>query len=309
MSKRNLSADPHKWWKIAKKSCGLEASETIPPLSVNGRACLTASDKAESLNTVFAQQCSAPAADSTCSRTLPELENRSRCERFTFTALTTKDVFDRLSKLNVRKAPGDDGVNHQILRSCAHVLAELMCHIFNLSLKTGVFPGQWKTAWIQPIYKNKGERSDPQNYRPIALLPSVSKVFEHFVHKQLPAYSLEAGIIPDEQFGFLPRPSTVLQLLSVLEEVHHALDEGGRIRACFLDISKAFDRVDHGLLLRKLSGIGVKNVEHDWFASYLNDRPDDASLPALMVPSLKLSQFLLAYLKVQSWVHSSSCCF
>ena len=58
----------------------------------------------------------------------------------------------------------------------------------------------------------------------------------------------------------------------VLEEVHRALDEGGRIHACFLDISKAFDRVDHGLLLRKLSGIGVKGIEHDWFASYLNDR-------------------------------------
>ena len=74
----------------------------------------------------------------------------------------TKDVFGRLSKLNVWQAPGDDRVIHQILRSCAHVLAEPLCHIFNLSLKTGVFPGQWKTAWIQPIYKNKGERSDPR---------------------------------------------------------------------------------------------------------------------------------------------------
>ena len=145
----------------------------------------------------------------------------------------------------MRKAPGNDGVNHQILKRCAHTLTEPLCHIFNLSLKTGDFPGQWKTAWIQPIHKDKGERIDPQNYRPFAFLPSVSKVFEHFVHKQLLAYSLEVGIIPDEQFGFLPRRSPVWQLLSVLEEVYRVLDEGGRLHACFLDISKAFDRVDH----------------------------------------------------------------
>ena len=78
--------------KIAKKSCGLKARETIPPLSANGQACSTTTDKVESLDTVFAQQCSAPAGKSTCSRALPELKNRSRCERFTFTALTSQDV-------------------------------------------------------------------------------------------------------------------------------------------------------------------------------------------------------------------------
>ena len=91
---------------------------------------------------------------------------------------------------------------------------------------------------------------------------------------QLLAYSLglEGSIIPDEQLGFLPRRSTVWQLLSVLEEVHRTLDEGGSIHACFLDISKVFHRVDHGLLSRKLSGIGVKGFGHDWLASYLNDQ-------------------------------------
>ena len=149
-----------------------------------------------------------------------------------------------------------------------------LCHIFNLSLKTGVFPQIWKTASVQPIFKNKGERTDPKNYRPIALLPSISKVFEHFVQKQLLDYCLTNAIIPDEQFGFLPKRSTVWQLLTVLEDIHRALDDGVNVHvhACFLDISKAFDRVNHGLLLDKLARIGVKQTELAWFNSYLRNR-------------------------------------
>ena len=135
LSKKNLVSDAHKWWKIVKKSCGLRSSECIPPLSVNGRASLTASDKAESLNTVFAQQCSAPAALKYPKSS--ELEAKARPERFTFTALTTDEVFERLSKLHTWKAPGADGVSHHILKSCPHAIAEPLCHIFNLSLRTG----------------------------------------------------------------------------------------------------------------------------------------------------------------------------
>ena len=132
LSKKNFVFNAHKWWKIAKKSCGLRSSECIPPLSVNGRASLTASNKAESLNTVFAQQCSAPAAVKY--PTSSKLEAKARPERFTFTALTTDEVFERLSKLHTWKAPAADGVSHHILKSCAHALAELLYHIFNLSM-------------------------------------------------------------------------------------------------------------------------------------------------------------------------------
>ena len=92
------------------------------------------------------------------------------------------------------------------------------------------------------------------------------------MHKQFVDYSLKPGVIPDEQFGFLPKRSTVLQLLSVFIDIHCAMDEGRIVHACFLDISKGFDRVDHGLLLDRLRGIRVEGTEQSWFASFLKNR-------------------------------------
>ena len=144
--------------------------------------------------------------------------------------------------------------------------------LINLYLAEGVYPSTWKTAIVQPVYKQKGERCNPKNYRPIALLPSVSKVFEHFVHKQLLEHCMEIKAIPDCQFGFLPKRSTVWQLLEVVNDWEEAIDKGHTIQTYFVDVAKAFDRVDHRLLLQKLPGIGILGTELSWFSDYLTDR-------------------------------------
>ena len=139
-----------------KKSCGFRSSECTPPLSVNGRSPLTASDKAESLNNLFAQQCSAPAAVmNPKSSKLEANYYKARPERFTFTALKTDGVFQRLSKLHTWKAPGADGVSHHILESCAHALAELLCHVFSLSLRTDIFPRNCKLHGLSRFTNTK----------------------------------------------------------------------------------------------------------------------------------------------------------
>ena len=233
LSKGNLLNNAHKWWSIAKKSCGLQTSDSLPPLRSQGQACLTALEKATCLNSTFAEQCSAPTVSGCRPVQQKRMSGPGDQATFSFQAIAPEDVFKRLSTLNVWKAPRIDGVCHRLLKNCAQALSSSLCHIFNISLQTGVFPKTGKTALIQPIFKNKGERSDARNYRPIALLPSVSKVFEYFAHKQLLDYCLEAGVIPDEQFGFLPKRSTVLQLLSVLEDIDSALDERKEVHACF----------------------------------------------------------------------------
>ena len=125
---------------------------------------------------------------------------------------------------------------------------------------------------MQPIYKRKGDISCPQNHRPIALLPSLSKVFETFVHNQLLQYCLYQGCLPDERYGFLLQRSTTWQLLTIVNEWHEALDRGEAVHTLFVDIAKAFDRVDHSLLLLKLASIGVCGDQLDWFESYLRGR-------------------------------------
>ncbi len=261
----NLMKSSRRWWSAAKSACGLQTRDEIPPLRANGKLFLSAIDRANCLNDVFATQCSAPPGTS-----MPVLDDLS--SPFSLQLIRVSDVYKSLSCLNVWKAPGLDDVGHRILKECASGIAEPLCHIFNLSLIQGVFPDRWKAAVVQPIYKRKGDRSEANFYRPIALLPSVSKVFEGFVRKQLLAHCLENNVIPDEQFGFLPGRSAVWQLLSVLNDWERALEKGKCVHACFLDVTKAFDRVDHGLLLRKLASIGVRGSALSWFDTYLRGR-------------------------------------
>ena len=110
------------------------------------------------------------------------------------------------------------------------------------------------------------------HYRPIALLPNLSKVLESIIRKQLLQHCLKESCLPDCQFGFIPQRSTVWQLFSVMEDWSEIIDCGQAVHALFIDETKAFDRVDHGLLLLKLASIGVQKVELSWFASYLQGR-------------------------------------
>ena len=156
-----------------------------------------------------------------------------------------------LRKLNRWKASGVDGITNRLLKLCAKHIDVPLAHVFNLSLRSGRFPATWKQARVQPVFKQKGDRSSPGSYRPIALLCSVSKVFETLVKDQVLSFCLANRVLPDSQFGFLPGRSTVWQLLSVLDDWHAARERGTSVHAAFLDLAKAFDRVDHQILIKK----------------------------------------------------------
>ena len=208
---------------------------------------------------------------------------------FAFEPVSTVAEYKRQSSLNIYKASGLDDIPNVLLKECAATIAKPLAHVFNLSLQSGCFPPAWKWAKIEPVYKKKGDRSDPKSYRPIALLPCISKVLESLVREQLLVHCLSVNAIPDEQFGFLPKRSTTWQLLSFVDDSERALDAGQSVHACFLDMAKAFDGVNHRLLIHKLGSIGVHGCALTWFESYLTNRRISTQVEGQLSASRKIS--------------------
>ncbi len=258
------------WWKLAKKACGWSSRRSLPALSINNALVVDAQDKACAINSHFQQQCSAaaPALPFTPS----DWSVTPATNTFHFEDILSSAVASKLLKLSAWKSCGPDGVTNTLLKMTAAESCGPLTVLFNRSLMEGVFPHSWKEAIVSPVPKEGKDLSQPASYRPIALLSSPSKVFEQSVKEQLYAYCVENHVLPDEQFGFMKGRSAEWQLLSVIEEWHIALDNRNCVHATFLDAAKAFDRVDHAVLLDRLANIGICGTTLKWFHSYLSGR-------------------------------------
>ena len=144
-------------------------------------------------------------------------------------------------------------------------------YVCNLSLHQGVFPDEMKIANVIPLYK-KDDSMVFSNYRPVSLLCSLSKVFEKIMYNRLLAFLEKYKIIYRYQFGFRKYHSTYLAVMALIDRIIKCLEDGDHIVGVFLDFSKAFDTVDHSILLKKLHYYGVRDNAYDWFNSYLNNR-------------------------------------
>ena len=164
---------------------------------------------------------------------------------------------------------GDDGVPSFIVRDCAFVLDEPLAKIFNMSLRTCVFPERWRISRICPVFK-KGDKDDIANYRPIAIISNFAKVFESVIYSTL-LHSVRPYISP-AQHGFLPKRSTVTNLAIISQEIAEVIDGGGQLDVIYTDFSRAFDTIDHQILLEKLSNFGFCPALVRFFGSYLCNR-------------------------------------
>ena len=176
-----------------------------------------------------------------------------------------------MRNVDIRKACGFDGIGNRIIKSCSDGIYSFFTKFINLSLALGQYPTVWKMANVVPIFK-KGEPQLKVNYRPISLLPCLSKICERIVFIRLYNFLLEIGFLYKFQSGFRPGDSTVNQLLYFVHQIYCAFEAGKEVRVVFLDISKAFDRVWHAGLLKKLEAIGIRNPLLQWFESYLENR-------------------------------------
>ena len=160
---------------------------------------------------------------------------------FKFKPIKDADVEKTLDRLDANKSCGSD-MEAKFLKIGAHVSAPSLTAIFNASLKTSIFPDDWKTAVVTPVFK-KGDRSEASNYRPISLLPCVSKGLEELVFKQLSLHLESPNLLPDCQYGFRKQRSTEDATMLLADNILTAKDSGLCSGAVFLDLSKAFDTV------------------------------------------------------------------
>ena len=178
-------------------------------------------------------------------------------------------VLDQLGSLKVGKSTGLDGIAARFLKDGASQLAGPLCHIVNLSITSEVVPARMKEARVTPLFK-KGSRLDCGNYRPVSILNVLSKILERAVHGQLVSYLTKKRVLSESQSGFRPGFSTDTCLVGLTDFVRRELSRGKLVGLVLLDLQKAFDCVDHEILLRKLGFMGIKSV--DWFRSYLTGR-------------------------------------
>ena len=182
-----------------------------------------------------------------------------------------EEVFHLLSTYKTRTASGPDGISSIMLRKTATSISSKLTTFFNLSLRLGKVPSQWKVSNVIPILKS-GDPSNASNYRPISLLSLVSKVLERIIFNQISHHLSINRLLSKSQFGFRSGFSTQEALLSVTNDWHQLLSKNHQIAAVFFDVKKAFDSVPHTLILQSLSSVGISGPLLSWFEDYLTGR-------------------------------------
>ena len=186
--------------------------------------------------------------------------------------ITPSSVCRAISNLDSSIASGPDSIPAIIFKKCGPELSPILSKLFNKCLSESSFPECWKCANIVPAFKNCGDRSDPSKYRPISLLPIVSKIFETLINKKLTDHLESLGLLTDKQYGFRKNRSTADLLTVITERIYRALDRCGEAKSIALDISKAFDRVWHAGLLSKIRSFGISGKIYAIVKSFLSER-------------------------------------
>ena len=190
---------------------------------------------------------------------------------FTIPFVNSSFVSNYLSNMDVTKATGLDCIGPRLLKIAPNVLTPSITYIINKSIESGVFPCTWKNAKVNPIFKT-GDKDNVNNYRPISILPTLSKIIEKWTASKLMSYLDKYKLLHKNQSGFRKNHSTESALILMTDTWLKAINEGKLVGCAMIDFRKAFDLVDHNLLLNKLRIYRFNDLSLSWFKSYLSNR-------------------------------------
>jgi hypothetical protein len=183
--------------------------------------------------------------------------------------ISETDIISAINRIPNRMTSGPDGLPGFLVRDCRYVLVEPLMIIFNASLESGCFPKEWKKSKVCPVFKS-GKPSNISDYRPISLSSNFSKLFEIVLHSYI--YSSVRSRFSPRQHGFIDRRSTMSNLLTFSQYVSESLDSQQQVDTIYTDFTKAFDQIDHNIIIKKLDMFGFSNKLIAFFESYLSSR-------------------------------------
>ena len=255
--------DPKKFWKAIK--CLNKKPNSMPTLTLGDTTAVTESEKANLLNSYFHScfnKSHTPITPSACLRFSPAAD-----------LLCSEDeVFDLLATLDVSKSTGPDGISARMLKFTATSITPSVTKLFNQSIIQARVPSLWKKSVIVPVPKTS-DVTTPTNYRPISLLPIISKLLERHIYSLILHHLQANDILTTSQWGFLEGRSTVTALIKCSDDWLKSLEDGNDTCAIFFDYRKAFDSVPHRPLIVKLRSLGVDDCIVNWVKNYLADLP------------------------------------
>ena len=257
-------------------------------ITSNGVPCTDNTDIANNFNKYFTT------VGNTLAANLPQTDNdpieliESNPDNFFCIPTTPAEINNIILHSKSKKSTGFDNIDSYIVKQIAPQIVNQLANIFNKSFLTGIVPSKLKIAKVIPLYKTK----DPalfSNYRPISLLPFFSKILERLMYNRLYNFLTEHNILSMNQFGFRKNYSTFLALMDLVDSISKNIDEGNYSIGIFLDLSKAFDTINHTILLDKLCRYGIRGVTLNWFKHYLNDRKQFVSYNNTTSASMKVT--------------------